>query len=209
MRSGWVAGLVIALGGLGVVGCEAASVLESAGVGKVQTRCNAPAPKQIEVEEPLPEAALYAEGFGVSVEEATRRLELQERIPALLQRLKRKIGDQFDVAWIEHEPDYQVVVRVTAGATAQDVCDVVISWPVAVIAQSGARYTEAELRAAMNRIDQLLHERYPEMSMGTDTPADAIWIMGPDRPSDSFLARLTDLAGVPIRYEEGGPAGLD
>jgi len=58
-------------------------------------------------------AMAYAEDHGVSLEEATRRLRLQGELEAALTELEDELRDRFAGAWIEHEPQFRGVVRLT------------------------------------------------------------------------------------------------
>ena len=61
----------------------------------------------------LKDAASYADQVGVGLDEAVRRLQLQHEIGALDAALSREERDLFAGLWIEHEPEYRVVVRFT------------------------------------------------------------------------------------------------
>lgn len=57
----------------------------------------------------------YASDYGVSVKEASRRLELQEKqIGKLNGKLEANEKDTFAGLWVEHEPEFRVFTRFTA-----------------------------------------------------------------------------------------------
>ncbi|WP_339915182.1 S1 family peptidase [uncultured Brevundimonas sp.] len=58
-------------------------------------------------------AAAYAHTYGVSESEAARRLSLQNAIADLEQEVKKTFPDRFAGLWIEHQPEFRVVVRLT------------------------------------------------------------------------------------------------
>jgi hypothetical protein len=58
-------------------------------------------------------ARAYSDDFGVSVEEATRRLRLQGELEDTLAALAEELRGRFAGAWIEHEPRLRGVVRLT------------------------------------------------------------------------------------------------
>lgn len=62
--------------------------------------------------------ARYAQTFGVTVEEAARRLDRRRDIGALNARLEQEQGDTFGGIYIEHTPSYRAVVRFTGDAAA-------------------------------------------------------------------------------------------
>jgi hypothetical protein len=59
------------------------------------------------------EAAEYARQFGVSQEEALRRLHAQEQIGNLNTDLENDHPETFAGLWIQHEPDYRIVIAFT------------------------------------------------------------------------------------------------
>jgi hypothetical protein len=73
-------------------------------------------------EEPIngegPEAfwEIYAEQFGVTVDEAMRRFELQDMAGELDAELSWKEAETFAGLWIEHTPEFKVVVLFTGDA---------------------------------------------------------------------------------------------
>ena len=56
----------------------------------------------------------YADHYGVTLDEATRRLALGSEISTLQSKLRRDESESFAGLWIEHTPEYKVVVRFTA-----------------------------------------------------------------------------------------------
>lgn len=61
----------------------------------------------------LQDAASFADQAGVGLDEAVRRLQLQHEVGALDAALSQEERDLFAGLWIEHEPEYRVVVRFT------------------------------------------------------------------------------------------------
>lgn len=64
------------------------------------------------------DAEEYAKAFGVSIDEALRRLELQRAIGELDAKLEEQEADTFAGLYIEHEPEYRVVARFTRDGAA-------------------------------------------------------------------------------------------
>ena len=64
-------------------------------------------------EVPSPEARMYAKDYGVSLEEAARRLRLQNALPRLEPELREKEADTFAGLWVQHRPEFQIVVSFT------------------------------------------------------------------------------------------------
>lgn len=59
------------------------------------------------------DAEAYAEAQGVSLDEAIRRLRQQDPIGELNTVLRDREGDVFGGLWIQHQPEYKVIVLVT------------------------------------------------------------------------------------------------
>ena len=71
-----------------------------------------------QAEDPFgPEAQSYAEDFGVTVDEARRRLGLQEEIGQLDSDLSTGEANTFAGLWIQHEPEFSVIVKFTENGT--------------------------------------------------------------------------------------------
>ncbi|MEZ4730071.1 MAG: hypothetical protein R3E79_23315 [Caldilineaceae bacterium] len=66
----------------------------------------------------LPAAESYVEKYKVSLEEAVNRIKLQTKIGALNAKLEKNESESLAGLWIEHEPDYKVVVQFTHDAEA-------------------------------------------------------------------------------------------
>lgn len=69
----------------------------------------------------MSQAQHYAKDYGVSVEEAQRRLTHMagDEISVLQNRLRTERADTFAGLYIEHKPTYRIVVRFTGDAQAQ------------------------------------------------------------------------------------------
>ncbi|MEA3377059.1 MAG: hypothetical protein U9R72_12775 [Chloroflexota bacterium] len=59
------------------------------------------------------DAKSYAEDYGVPLDEAIERLRDQDPVGELNAVLEEQEGDVFGRLWIEHEPEYRVVIAVT------------------------------------------------------------------------------------------------
>lgn len=113
-------------------------------------------------EEALAEAASwYAKDFGVSQEEAVRRLEMQDDpLPSRLEReLKKTERDAFAGLWLRHKPDYGITAA-TAGepeAMMEKVEPYVegTQWEGTVNIKR-VEATEAELNAARAEVQRII-----------------------------------------------------
>jgi streptogrisin C len=64
----------------------------------------------------LEDAATYAERYGVSLDEAVRRLRVQSKVGELEAALSREEHASFSGLWLEHEPTFRVVLSFTDSA---------------------------------------------------------------------------------------------
>ena len=64
------------------------------------------------------DAEAYARQFNVSVVEALRRLEVQDQVGRMNEKLASERGTEFAGIWIEHTPVFRVVARTTGDSSA-------------------------------------------------------------------------------------------
>jgi hypothetical protein len=58
-------------------------------------------------------AKIYAKNYGVTIDEALHRLKLQDSFPGLSTELENNEKETFGGLWIQHEPEYKIVVAFT------------------------------------------------------------------------------------------------
>lgn len=145
-----------------------------------------------------PEILLYAEEFGISLEEAIRRTSIMVEFDT--SPLREAVGDRWAGGWLEHEPKFRYVARLT-GTDVNAFEAMTSDWPLPVDFVTGAAFTESEALAGQERIDDVLHAEFPNMGVGWEPMAGAIVMNGPEAPSVEFLRQLEALAGVPVLYE--------
>jgi hypothetical protein len=157
-------------------------------------------PRQTRAEVPVSDAlrqdaAAYAEAQGVSLEEAVERLRRQDPVGELNAVLSEQEADSFAGLWIEHEPEYKVVVLVTEdegrirrryirGTSLDDVVEV----------RGGAEATAAELEAIHAETRQVLGEIGSRVSTGTNTQENCVAVYA---DPEVLQARL-DAAGMTL-----------
>lgn len=106
-------------------------------------------PRLISPEEALErDAAGYAAAQGVTQEEAVRRFELQEKVGYLQAALLEEEKDSFAGLWIEHTPEFRVVVRFTEAPAGDRLKKALKGTELAsLVVLEGAKYSLAELSA--------------------------------------------------------------
>jgi hypothetical protein len=102
---------LIVLATLAMTSCAASTVAPGSGSTDQQGAEETTSFVEREKEEALnPDAKTYAKDFGVSVEEADRRLDLQDDVGSLGAKLEKNEPDTFAGLESRHKPDYHVVV---------------------------------------------------------------------------------------------------
>jgi hypothetical protein len=139
------------------------------------------------------DAQAYADEYGLDLEEAVRRLALQETIGALNAELAEKEQATFAGLWLEHEPEFQVFVRFTRDG-AQTLQPYIEDGPLEGLVQVlGADATMEELtlahQEAMREIDKL----GIAVTSGVDVVENRVAVFVADR--EWFQAQL-DAAGI-------------
>lgn len=105
---------LIVLATLAMTGCSGSTVAQGPGSTDRQGAQESTSFVERDKEEELnPDAKAYAKDFGVSVEEADRRLDLQDDDGRLGARLEKNEPDTFAGLEKKHTPDYHVVVYFT------------------------------------------------------------------------------------------------
>jgi hypothetical protein len=153
-------------------------------------------------EEALAEDAIqYASQFGVTPDEAVRRLKAQQDSVAATDAIARELADRLAGISIEHRPDYRIVVLLTGPEPVADRT----AAGVPVLFKTGAKATHAEAVAAMRRhLIDFRSELPGTRGAGYDqrtgevvllvTPADATKL-----GVDAIRARAEQISGVPVR----------
>lgn len=114
----------------------------------------------------LEDAADYAQRFGIGLEAAARRLQLQHVVGDLEATIREKESDFFGGLWIEHEPAFRVVVLFTDPAAASRVRPILDrSALLNLIDIQSARYTLAELEERQT----IAHHLATELGVAVDS----------------------------------------
>jgi len=104
------------------------------------------------------DAQVYASDQGISLDEAIRRLQLQRPIGELNAQLIANERDTFAGLWIQHDPEYRVIVQFTrdSEATIQPYID---NGPLADIVEvRTARVSLAQLEIAQSLVMKAIHD---------------------------------------------------
>jgi hypothetical protein len=160
----------------------------------------------------LRDAGAYAEQFGVTVQDALQRLGYQDDIGNLSAALQANEADTFGGLWIEHEPDYRVVVLFTRKGE-RTIRPYLAGKPFAHLVEvRQARYTLAELEAIYAQTTRELAKLDFDANVLLDVSVNRVTITVGDREwFESELRRagvqLPD--GVELAVVEGGSTARD
>ncbi|MBC8445842.1 MAG: hypothetical protein H8D74_01445 [Chloroflexi bacterium] len=155
------------------------------------------------------DAETMAEDLGISVDEAIRRLKLQDPIGTLGAELERLEADTFAGLWIQHEPEYRIVVAFTRNGE-ETIQPYVENTPLAnLIEVRTAEATCEELKAVQQETHWLLDELGLSVASGINIKENQVELYVTDRSLfDTTLQeaniRLPDHVEVITIYEPLG-----
>lgn len=147
------------------------------------------------------DATQYAAMFGVTPDEALRRLKAQQDSVAATDAIAREFGDRLAGIAIEHAPDYRIVVLLTGSEPVADRS----AAGVPIVFKTGAKATHAQAVASMRKHLIDLHTELPSArGAGYDqhTGEVVLLVTSADAQrygSDAIRARAEQVSGVPVR----------
>ena len=113
------------------------------------------------------DATTFAAAAGISVDEALRRLQLQKTVGELDAALEAEESATFAGLWIQHEPQYRIVVRFTDRAAEARLRQRVAGGPLAdLIETRPARWSLAELQSRRQQVRG--HARNGKVAFNSD-----------------------------------------
>ncbi len=140
-------------------------------------------PELVETAVPTPEihldAQAYADDLGVSLEEASRRLNLQDEIGELGAALEANEVETFAGLWIQHEPEYKVVVAFAGDDGEEAIRPYLQTYPqlADIIELRTAQYTLAELLAAQQETFNIVAQLEPmSIAGGVDVMENRVYM---------------------------------
>jgi len=150
------------------------------------------------------DAVLYAAAHGVSAEEGLHRLRLQLASVGIADRLRVHYADRLAGLFIEHSPNWQLVLLLADEAPAQNLLLGTGDLRIPVQIRGGGLATRTAVLSAMDRHRQQLADLVPGIrGMGADPRTGSLLIFqrasAAVRPSAEVEAELTAVAGVPVR----------
>ena len=169
------------------------TVTEAEGGGDIgEAITPGPSVTMIETDALRQDAQQYAEDFGVDVEEAMRRLALQDPIGELNATLTARESDTFGGLWVEHEPECKVVVLFTRNGE-ETLRPLVEGGPLADIVEVRiVEATMAELIAVQSETSRIIDRLGIAVMSGVDVKGNRVEI------------RTTDVAGLARALSDAG-----
>lgn len=137
----------------------------------------------------FPEVQSYAEEYGITIEEAAQRLDWQNAIGDLNAALEANEAETFAGLWIEHEPEYKVVVAFTENGEGR-LEPYLAGQPFASIVEVRQfEYSWAELRAVQEELTAAIQTLEPlNFSSGIDVQNNTVTLTVAN--PDALLAEL-------------------
>lgn len=137
--------------------------------------------------EDMPEVIMYAEFANVSPKEAVRRLQLQKEIDDLHQHIRDNYTDTFAGIYIEHKPEYKVVVQF-ANKIPDDLSSFMLINLGKDVEIHTVAFSQIEVEEAREKAAQLLKEQGLNIHSAT-SPQDniaEIYVSPGTLPFESF-----------------------
>jgi streptogrisin C len=158
-------------------------------------------PVQTRTEALADDAVQYAAAFGVTPDEALRRLRAQQGSAAATDAIAREFAGRLAGISIQHAPGYRIVVLLTGSepVAARSAAGVPIMF------RTGARATHAQAVAAMRKHLIDLHSELPgARGAGYDQRTGEVVLLVTNADAqrfgvDTIRARAEQLGGVPVR----------
>lgn len=147
------------------------------------------------------DAEQYAAQFGVSLDEALRRLKAQQSSVAATDAIAREFADRLAGISIEHQPDYRIIVLLTGDVPVPD-REV---GGVPIVFRTGAKATHAQAVAAMRRHLIDLRADLPNArGAGYDQRTGEVVLLVSSEDAqkfgiDAIKASAEQVGGVPVR----------
>ena len=158
-------------------------------------------PVQTQADALADDAIQYAAQFGVTADEALRRLKAQQASVAVTDAIAREFADRLAGISIEHRPSYRIVVLLTGSHPVPDRDGAGIP----IVFRTGAKATHAEALAAMRKHLIDFRTDLPNArGAGYDQRTGEVVLLVTRADADRFgieaiRARAEQVGGVPVR----------
>jgi streptogrisin C len=156
----------------------------------------------------LMDARAYSADHKVNVREARRRLRAENQMSGVIDLLRRGAGKRYAGLWIEHEPKFRVMVRLTGKELpASGLKAALANSPIPVVFQNGAAASQADLLDKIHSALPIVMAALPDTA-GTDvdvrTGEIVLTVFAVGAAREAALAKVPALAsrlGAPVRID--------
>lgn len=147
-----------------------------------------------------PDAAWYAQDAGLSLGEASRRLNLQDELNLYLAEIEERSTDTYAGGWIVHEPHYGLAVRFTRSSSeSTGAAELARSLPVPVTIDTDAKFSLLELVIAEDELHTALTDESDASSYVDVKDGDlVIAAPSPDVSLATLAEETTSRMNIPI-----------
>jgi hypothetical protein len=158
-------------------------------------------PVQTQAEALADDAVQYAAQFGVTPDEALRRLKAQQASVSATDALAHEFADRLAGISIEHSPDYRIVVLITGSNPVADRS----AGGVPIVFKTGAKATHAQAVMALRKHLIDLHADLPNArGAGYDQRTGEVVLLVTREDAarigvDAVRTRAEQVGGVPVR----------
>lgn len=154
--------------------------------------------------------------YGLSREEAHRRLRLEDQVTEAGTKMEAQFGDHLLATIIDHSPNFQVTFVFSRDVPADEVRDLVSADLRPVVKVKRSRYTREQIASRQRRIVDALVDAKLGGSVGYDYRTEKFEVTIPEETEQKLLQALppdlrsevrTVRGGVPARLQSGAVAG--
>jgi streptogrisin C len=161
-------------------------------------------------------AESYAQDFDVDLAEARERLAQQGELSSALVRLRQLAGSRFAGTWIEHQPEFRGVIRLTGPVVDPVAFDAVVAdAPAPIDVRTDAPHSLAQLETERGRVQAALTQMLPGATTGIHEQSGSVMVYAPAsrrsqrQASEDALPDVRALTNAPVRVtHDRGQAGL-
>lgn len=173
----------------------------------VPTRQPSSNPESIHYQQ-APGMGFLEKRFGLSRQEAQRRLALEDQVSDAAVKLQERFPEAFLASIIDHTPVYQVTFVFSREVAAEEVRRVIPADLQSVFKVKRSRYSAAEIRNRENEVVQALLAAKIAGTFGYDYRTDKIEVTSSEESGQKLLASLLPQLRSDVHFVPGGEPAL-
>jgi hypothetical protein len=129
-----------------------------------------------------PDGQQYVKDLGVSLEEAIRRLQVQNEIGRLRATLRANEPDTFAGLWLQHQPEFRIMVHFTQNGKSTVRPYIEDKAWVDLVEVRPARVTLSSLEAVLAETGRILDKLDFKVSFSLNEPENRVEVYVTDQP---------------------------